>query len=64
MERNSTFKSTPNFSFMFCVQIVVEAEDLFSGVLTDLGKVVDYNSDGDDHILTIFDYVEAMRCQL
>ena len=64
MERNSTFKSTPNFSFMFCVQIVVEAEDLFSGVLTDLGKVVDYNSDGDDHILTIFDYVETMRCQL
>ena len=49
---------------MFSVQIAVEAEELFSGVLTDLGEVVDYNPDGEDPILTIFDYVEAMRCQL
>jgi hypothetical protein len=45
-------------------QIAVEADELFSGVLTDLGEVVDYNPDGEDPILTIFDYVEAMRCQL
>jgi hypothetical protein len=42
----------------------VEADELFSGVLTDLGEMIDYNSDGEDPILTIFDYVEAMRCQL
>ena len=49
---------------MFCEQIAVEAEELFSGVLTDLGEVVHYNPDGEDPILTIFDYVESMRCQL
>ena len=32
--------------------------------LTDLGEIIDYNPDGEDPILTIFDYVEAMRCQL
>ena len=42
----------------------MEADELFSGVLTDLGEFVDYNPDGEDPILTIFDYVEAMRCQL
>ena len=42
----------------------MEADDLFSGVLTDLGEIVDYNPDSEDPILTIFDYVEAMRCQL
>ena len=42
----------------------MEAEELFAGVLTDLGEVIDYNPDGEDPILTIFDYVEAMRCQL
>ena len=42
----------------------MEAEDLFSGVLKDLGEDVDYNPNGEDPILTIFDYVEAMRCQL
>ena len=45
-------------------QIVVEADELFSGVLTNLGDIIDYNPDGEDPILTIFDYVEAMRCQL
>ena len=45
-------------------QIAVEADELFSGVLTDLGEIIDYNPDGEDPILTIFDYVEAMRCQL
>ena len=42
----------------------MEADELFSGVLTDLGEVIDYNPDGEDPILTIFDYVETMRCQL
>ena len=42
----------------------MEAEELFSGVLADLGKVVHYNPDGEDPIPTIFDYVEAIRCQL
>ena len=42
----------------------MEAEELFTGVLTDLGEVVDYNPDGEDPIQTIFDYVEGMRCQL
>ena len=42
----------------------MEAEELFTGVLTDLGESIDYNPDGEDPILTIFDYVEAMRCQL
>jgi hypothetical protein len=42
----------------------VEAEELFAGVLTDIGKFIDYNPDGEDPILTIFDYVEVMRCQL
>ena len=42
----------------------MEVDDLFSCVLTDLGETIDYNPDGDDPILTIFDYVEAMRCQL
>lgn len=42
----------------------MEAEDLFSGVLTDLEEVVDFNPVDEDPILTIFDYVEAMRCQL
>ena len=44
--------------------MAVEADELFPGVLIDLGEIVDYNSDGKDPILTIFDYVEAMRCQL
>ena len=42
----------------------MEADEFFSGVLTDLGEIIDYNLDGEDPILTIFDYVEAMRCQL
>ena len=42
----------------------MEAEELFSGVLTDLGESIDYNPHGEDPILTIFDYVEGMRCQL
>ena len=41
----------------------MEANELFSGVLTDLGEIIDYNPDGEYHILTMFDYVEAMRCQ-
>jgi hypothetical protein len=45
-------------------QIAVEADELFSGVLTDLGEIIEYNPDGEDPILMIFDYVEAMRCQL
>jgi hypothetical protein len=45
-------------------QIAVEADELFSGVLTDLGEVINYNPDVEDPILAIFDYVEAMRCQL
>jgi hypothetical protein len=40
----------------------VEVDDLFSSVLIDLGESIDYNPDGEDPILTIFDYVEAMRC--
>ena len=42
----------------------MEAEGLFSSVLTNFGEVVDYNPDHEDLILIIFDYVEAMRCQL
>jgi hypothetical protein len=42
----------------------VEIVELFSGVLTDLGEIIEYNPDGEDPILTIFDYVEVMRCQL
>jgi hypothetical protein len=42
----------------------VEAEKLFAGVLTNIGEIVDYNPDGKDPILTIFDYMVAMRCQL
>ena len=42
----------------------MEADDLFSCVLTDIGESIDYNPDGMDPVLTIFDYVEAMRCQL
>jgi hypothetical protein len=42
----------------------VEAVELFAGVLTDLGETIHYNPDGEDPIFTIFDYVEAMRCQL
>jgi hypothetical protein len=45
-------------------QIAVEVEELFSGVLTDIGESINYNPDGEDPVLTIFDYVEAMRCQL
>ena len=45
-------------------QIAVEADELFSGVLTDLGEIIDFNPPNEDPILTIFDYVEAMRCQL
>jgi hypothetical protein len=45
-------------------QIAVEADDLFSGVLTDLGEIIEFNPQGEDPIMTIFDYVEAMRCQL
>ena len=62
--RISTSQSISKVSLIFCVQIAVEAEELFAGVLTDLGEVVDYNPDGEDPILTIFDYVESMRCQL
>jgi hypothetical protein len=32
----------------------VEAEELFSGVLTDLGESIDYTPDGEDPILSIF----------
>ena len=42
----------------------MEAEELYLGVLTDLKEVVDYNLDGEDPIMFIFDFVEAMRCQL
>ena len=42
----------------------MEADELFSGVFTDLADFIDYNPDGEDPIMTIFDYVEAMRCQL
>ena len=42
----------------------MEAEELFAGVVTDLGEVVDYHPDGKEPIQTIFDYVETMRCQL
>ena len=42
----------------------MEVDELFSGVLADLGETINYNPDGEDPILTIFDYVEAMRCQL
>jgi hypothetical protein len=42
----------------------VEVDELFSGVLTDLGEIIEYNPDGEDPIPIIFDYVEAMRCQL
>jgi hypothetical protein len=45
-------------------QIAVEADELFSGVFTDLGDFIDYNHDDKDPILTIFNYVKAMRCQL
>jgi hypothetical protein len=33
-------------------------------VLTDIGETINYNPDGQDPVLTIFDYVESMRCQL
>lgn len=46
------------------MQLAVEADELFSGVLSDLEVTVDYNPDGEDPIQTIFDYVEAMRCSL
>ena len=42
----------------------MEVDDLFSGVLTDLGETIDYCPPGEDPIPTIFDYVEGMRCQL
>ena len=42
----------------------MEADELFSGVLTELGEIIDYNPHGEDPILTIFDYMEGMRCQL
>jgi hypothetical protein len=42
----------------------MEADELFSGVPIDLGETTDYNPDSEDPVLTIFDYVEAMRCQL
>ena len=42
----------------------MEVEDLFSGVLTDLGESIHYSPDDEEPILTIFDYVESMRCQL
>jgi hypothetical protein len=42
----------------------VEANELFSSVFTDLDDAIDYNLDDKDPILTIFDYVEAIRCQL
>jgi hypothetical protein len=61
----STYNKTSKLFKMFLwSQIAVEAEDLFSGVLTDIGEVINYNPDGEDPLLTIFDYVEAMRCQL
>jgi hypothetical protein len=52
-----------NVSFE-CPQIAVEVDELFSGVLADLGEIINYNPDGEDLVLTIFDYVEAMRCHL
>jgi hypothetical protein len=42
----------------------VKADELLSSVFTDLDDTIDYNPDGKDLILTIFDYVEAMKCQL
>jgi hypothetical protein len=42
-------------------QIAVEADELFEGILTDVGESIDYNPEGEDPILTIFDYVEAME---
>ena len=39
--------------FVICPQIAVEADELFSGVLTDLGEIIDYNPNGQDPILII-----------
>jgi len=44
--------------------LAVEAEDLFTGVVTDLGVTINFNPEGEDPIPTIFDYVEAMRCTM
>jgi hypothetical protein len=43
---------------------MVDPHMLFSGVLTALREIINYNPDGEDHILTIFNYVDVMRCQL
>jgi hypothetical protein len=43
---------------------MVDPHKLFSGVFTDLREIINYNPDGEDPILTIFNYVDAMRCQL
>jgi hypothetical protein len=43
---------------------MVDPHKLFSGVLTDLREIINYNFDGEDHILTIFNYMDAIRCQL
>ena len=42
----------------------MEVDELLSSVLIDLEENINYNPDGEDPILTIFDYVEAIRCQL
>jgi hypothetical protein len=67
MKMVATNKTTSIFLInIWCAwpQIVVKADELFSGVLTYLGEIIDYNPDDEDPILTIFDYVEVMRCQL
>lgn len=63
----ANYKTKSNFvKFVWCAcpQIAVKVDKLFSVVGTDIREIIDYNSDGEDAILTIFYYVEAMSCQL
>ena len=39
------------------------AEELFLEVFADLGVAINYSPEGQDPTPSIFDYVEAMRCQ-
>ena len=45
-------------------QLAVEVEELFTGVISDMGVTINYEPEGADPIEEIFDYVESMRCSL
>lgn len=51
-------------TLFFAFELAVETKALFARVLTNFGITINYNPEDADPILTNFDGVEAIHCQL